>query len=278
LTPFTGPRAQVESWLVASVARHYVYVLHRPDGTPFYVGKGTGRRVFEHELEARRAHPVGESNPYKCNVIRSIERAGHAMVYTIDSVHETEQPALDREGVLIAQYRRLHEGGPLTNLAPGGGTALGPAPLTRTRHADTLAGSPAGNSQRATLNAFLQAIGPVASVPVKPIEQIGRIVPTTPHRRGDNPTLRAVYALIASASAHGLKLTPGVRIPRSFVFEGVRGIIENGVARRILAGNVAGLIPAEAPQDETFVLDARQCALVVQMYGADALRRRGLVD
>lgn len=278
MTAFTGPRAQVEAWLASRAARHYVYVLHRPDGTPFYIGKGTGRRVFDHELEARRAHPVGESNPYKCNVIRSIELAGQAVVYTIDSAFDDELAAYAREAVLIAQYRRLHEGGTLTNLAPGGGTAMGPAPLTRTRHANTLAGSPTDNPQRATLNAFLQAIGPVASVPVKPIEQIGRILPTTPHPQPRNPTLRNTYALIASASAHGLKLAPGVRIPRSFVFEGVRGIIENGVARDILKAGMASLIPAEAPQDETFVLDARQCALVVQMYGADGLRRRGLVD
>ena len=142
MTAFTGPRAQVEAWLASRAARHYVYVLHRPDGTPFYIGKGTGRRVFDHELEARRAHPVGESNPYKCNVIRSIELAGQAVVYTIDSAFDDELAAYAREAVLIAQYRRLHEGGTLTNLAPGGGTAMGPAPLTRTRHANTLAGSP----------------------------------------------------------------------------------------------------------------------------------------
>jgi len=33
--------------------RHYVYVLCRANGTPFYVGKGVGRRVFSHESEAR---------------------------------------------------------------------------------------------------------------------------------------------------------------------------------------------------------------------------------
>lgn len=278
MAAFSGFRADAAAFLAAHALRFYVYVLHRPDGTPFYVGKGTGRRVFEHELEARRAHPVGESNPYKCNVIRSIERAGQAVHYTVDGVFDDESAAYLREGALIAQYRRLHEGGTLTNLAPGGGTAMGPAPLTRTRHADTLAGTPDDNPQRATLNAFLQAIGEVASVPVKPITQIDRILPTTPHTQPRGPTKRIVYALLASASAHGLKIEPGVRIPRSFVFKGVCGIIENGVARDTLKAGMASLIPADPPQDEIFVLDARQCAVVTQLYGAEGLRRRGLVD
>ena len=36
-------------------SQHYVYILRRPDGRPFYVGKGYGPRVFQHENEAR--HP-----------------------------------------------------------------------------------------------------------------------------------------------------------------------------------------------------------------------------
>lgn len=53
---------------------HYVYILRRPDGRPFYVGKGYGPRVFQHENEAR--HPNNRlSNAYKLNVIRSIWKA-----------------------------------------------------------------------------------------------------------------------------------------------------------------------------------------------------------
>ncbi len=34
-------------------AQHfYVYLLMYPDGISFYVGKGTGKRVFDHEREA----------------------------------------------------------------------------------------------------------------------------------------------------------------------------------------------------------------------------------
>src|SRR5690242_9527661 len=58
----------------------YVYILRRPDGRPFYVGKGIGDRVFAHENEAR--HPNDwRSNAYKLNVIRSIWRSGNPVTY-----------------------------------------------------------------------------------------------------------------------------------------------------------------------------------------------------
>ena len=69
---------------------HYVYVLRRPDGRPFYVGKGVGPRVFNHENEAR--HPNNRlSNAHKLNVIRAIWRGGDAPTYEIDFV--TDDPA-----------------------------------------------------------------------------------------------------------------------------------------------------------------------------------------
>src|SRR5690606_32317683 len=103
----------------------------------------------------------------------------------------------------------------------GLGSASGSAPHSLQRHAATLSGEPDDNPERATLNRFLQAIGPVQSVPVKPIRQISRILPTTPHPSPRSPTLRCAYALIASASAHALRLTPDVHVPRAFQFEGV---------------------------------------------------------
>jgi hypothetical protein len=65
---FIGPREKLEAFLSAVTDQTYVYVLCRPDRTPFYVGKGVHRRVFAHEAEARQNHPIGESNPFKCNV------------------------------------------------------------------------------------------------------------------------------------------------------------------------------------------------------------------
>lgn len=189
---FEGDRAAVDTWLRGIAGQYYVYLLCRPDGRPFYVGKGLNRRVLEHEAEARRAHPVGETNPFKCNVIRKIIREGGHVLYRIDSTWPAEEQGacLEREAALIAQHRRLHEGGYLTNLAGGIGSMAGAAPFSLERHAATLSGSPADNPERATLNRFLLGIGPVESVPIKPLRQIARLLPTTPHPSPRQPTLR----------------------------------------------------------------------------------------
>jgi len=178
---FEGDRAGTETFPKAHPGRFYVYLLCRPDGRPFYVGKGSNRRVFEHEAEALRNHPVGESNPFKCNVIRKIVREGGTIRYRIDAVYDStaQMECLERDAALILEHRRLNEGGILTNLAGGLGSMSGSAPLSLGRHAATLAGAPEDNSERATLNRFLLGIGPIASVPIKPARQISRILITT---------------------------------------------------------------------------------------------------
>lgn len=276
---FIGDKSAAETFIKGLSNRFYVYLLCRPNGDPFYVGKGIHRRVFMHEMEARQSHPFGESNPFKCNVIRSLDRKGLQIVYQIDSYFERnqEQECLDRETVLIAKYKRLHEGGCLTNLAAGGGSASGPAPYSSTKHTSTLSGNPERNPERAVLNLFLQAIGPVKSVPIKPINQIARILPTTPHSQPRKPTLRNSYALIASASAQGIKLEPPCHIPRKFAYEGVVGIIENGVSRDILKAQMAILIPSARPEDETFLLNEDQLDLIGRLYGTMNLQNRGLL-
>lgn len=55
----------------------YVYVLLRPDGEPFYVGKGLGKRIFSHEAEARNT----TLRTHKLNVIRAINRHGGKLGY-----------------------------------------------------------------------------------------------------------------------------------------------------------------------------------------------------
>ena len=157
------------------------------------------------------------------------------------------------------------------------GNLSGAAPYSLARHADTLSGEPANNPERAILNRFLLGIGPVESVPVKPIRQISRILPTTPHPQPRSPTARCAYALIASASASGQQLAPGVRLPRAFSYQGVEAIIENGVARDIAKAGMADLIGSEDPRREAFSLSADHVVLLATLVGKVSLAERGLI-
>lgn len=277
---FEGNRTALDAYLRTIAGRYYVYVLCRPGGQPFYIGKGLNRRALEHEAEARRHHPIGETNPFKCNVIRKIIRDGREVLYRIDAHYDAsdQQACLEREAALIKEHGRLHEGGQLTNLAGGLGNLSGAAPFSLERHAATLSGAPEVNPERAILNRFLQGFGEVGSVPVKPVSQISRVLPTTPHPNARSPTQRCAYALLASAAASAVLLseTPAT-IPRAFTYQDVSAVIENGVARDILKAGMADLLASPNPLDEAFILSDRHVALLVNLVGHVTLVERGLL-
>lgn len=95
--------------------QYYVYVLARPNGKVFYVGKGKGKRVFGHEAEARSGH-----TSHKCNVIRKIWKNGGQVQRYIIFTTDDEQEALEYERETIALYG-LHN---LTNQTTGGERAF----------------------------------------------------------------------------------------------------------------------------------------------------------
>src|SRR5260221_12392391 len=164
---FLGDQANCKSF-VRGITGWYVYILRRPDGRPFYVGKGKSDRTFSHENEAR--HPNDRrSNPFKLNVIREIKKGGGQLVYEINLTVTTEEEALAREMILIRALKRLHEGGPLTNLDPGGGSVAGSAPMSKERHTATLAGEPEDNLAPAILNRFVLIFSAMKSVIFNPI-------------------------------------------------------------------------------------------------------------
>ena len=260
-----GPQNACQKFLKGKPG-FYVYILRRPDGRPFYVGKGFGARIFQHENEAR--HPNDRrSNAYKLNVIRSIWRSNEVVTYEIEFYSDDETTAYAREAELIGSFKRLHEGGTLTNLAAGGGTTSGSAPSSKIRHSATLAGNPEDNPERATLNRFVLAIATMNSVVIKPAGQFLPRPTTRFPKVSRTPSLRQAVALVAAASANGVSLDSACIIPRKVVVESVEGLVENGVSCDILTSEMAKIVAAPDPSDETFKLTARQARAAVMLVG-----------
>jgi hypothetical protein len=91
--------------------KYYTYVLLRPDGSVFYVGKGQGNRIDQHEEEARKG---GES--HKCNVIRKIWSEGGEVIKQKIAFFDDDEDACQLEVLLIDFFGR----DTLTNRTNGG--------------------------------------------------------------------------------------------------------------------------------------------------------------
>jgi len=92
--------------------KFYVYELVDPrNGLPFYVGKGCGRRMYGHELEAARGHRSRKSSR-----ILDICAAGLSVHYRVVNVHLDEEAAYEAEAARIVELGLEN----LTNVVPGG--------------------------------------------------------------------------------------------------------------------------------------------------------------
>jgi hypothetical protein len=89
----------------------YVYHLCYPIGRPFYVGKGIGSRMYQHEKEA-----LGGVESYKCRVIRRIKSKGQQICYRVVFITPDEKEAYEYEVLEIARIGLNR----LTNVNPGG--------------------------------------------------------------------------------------------------------------------------------------------------------------
>ncbi|QWY83293.1 putative homing endonuclease protein [Rhizobium phage RHph_X2_25] len=95
--------------------RFYVYMLVRPDGSIFYVGKGQKRRIYEHERYAK-----GNSRKRLYSIMRKIWRSGNDVLYRLHAFFDDESSAHAEEARLISLFGKVEEGGLLANVTDGG--------------------------------------------------------------------------------------------------------------------------------------------------------------
>jgi hypothetical protein len=122
----------------------YVYFLDRLDGTPFYVGRGTGNRWLMHEYKAKR----GRS--YKDNIICQIRDAGFPVPKrkVAEGLTHAEANALEIE--IIAKLGR-HPHGPLVNMTAGGEGIIEMPPESEARRRAKLKGRKPSDETRERL-------------------------------------------------------------------------------------------------------------------------------
>lgn len=119
--------------------RFYVYELRDENGDVFYVGKGSGSRIDQHEQRARRG-----VNDHKCAKIRAIWSRGGEVQKVVVFETEDEGAAFDEEIRLIAFYGRDK----LTNKTDGGDGPSNPTPEVREKIARARRGRVASEETR----------------------------------------------------------------------------------------------------------------------------------
>jgi hypothetical protein len=124
----------------------YVYQLRLENSeTPFYIGKGRGRRILEHFRPS-----VLKKRSHKNNVINKAIREGVEVLREILFDGLTEEQAHAKEVELIAFYGRRINGGCLTNATDGGEGVSGykPSALTRRKISDAKRDKPLTTEHR----------------------------------------------------------------------------------------------------------------------------------
>lgn len=101
---------------LTAINGYYVYALIDPrTNRVFYIGKGTGNRVFDHEFESGKSP---ESEKEKIKKIRDIEKSGFQVKRIMVNWGLSETEALIAETTLINLFNIISEN-PLTNVVAG---------------------------------------------------------------------------------------------------------------------------------------------------------------
>lgn len=260
-------REEVRDVLRSAPAPYYIYVLSKPCGTPFYVGKGQGDRVLNHERDAIQT----TKRSHKLNLIRSLHAAGVAVGYSFEFFIE-ESAALERERHLIQHYGRHDLGtGPLTNMTDGGEGPANFSEETRQRHRDTLAGVLEDGSARSAVNAFFRRFGiEVDSVPIKPLSDGPRVDRLVPHSQPRRPQPRQAAALAAMVVGNDTLLKPGVRLRRRFMLDDDEVILENGAGKDLLKSGMLCVFEA-TPGCEVLEVTPLGYAETLRLVGEEQL-------
>jgi hypothetical protein len=252
----------------------YVYVLHRPSGEPFYVGKGISDRVLHHEAEARNTLRL----THKLNVIRSLHRAGLAVHYRLDASFSDETEALARERFLIKKIGRHDlKLGPLTNQTDGGEGSSNPSEESRQKRRESLWGDGAEDPERQIANIYFQRLTTVQSVTLKPVSTFKRTAGLWRNRAKFPMSPRQAATLAASAIENRVMLAPGALIPRRLDVEGVELIIENGAGNDMLSSDMV-VLAKSTPTNEVLQLTALGFQYIVRELGAALLIDAGVLS
>lgn len=120
----------------------YIYVYFRPDGSPCYVGKGSGNRWVAHE---RR--------PTNKILARIIAKAGGELPKVKIRTGLTDAEAFEIERALIKAIGRFSVGGPLVNMTDGGDGVVNPSDEARQKLRDFRLGRPVSKETRRKMSA-----------------------------------------------------------------------------------------------------------------------------